>query len=233
VGYGLYLKEAARFTKNNPKIYESGMTAETKRAELALNLALAGKKCALVSGGDAGVYGMAGAVFELAAEKRLDLGPNPGQLTIKVAPGVPSMIAGAAGLGAPLTHDFCAISLSDRLTPWEAIEKRLDLASLAGFVIAIHNPKSRGRNWQLEKAAEIIAKNLPLETPVGIVARKGRAGEKIFITDLGRLPQEDVDMQTLAIVGNASTFVYKGYMITPRGYGAKYFAREKDENKAP
>jgi precorrin-3B C17-methyltransferase len=198
------------------------MARELKRANLALNLALAGRRVAVVSGGDSGIYGMAGAVFERAASRKLALGQGPDQLDVRVVAGIPSIVAGAALLGAPLTHDFCAISLSDRLTPWPDIEKRLDLASQAGFVVALHNPKSHGRDWQLKRAAEILAQNLSPKTPVGIAARVGRWGEKTLITDLERLPEEEVDMQTLAIVGNETTFVYQGYLITPRGYVNKY-----------
>jgi precorrin-3B C17-methyltransferase len=198
------------------------MTQELARAERALELALAGLRVAVVSGGDSGVYAMAGAVFELAAAKKLNLGTGPGQLLIQVTAGVPAVIAGAARLGAPLTHDFCAISLSDRLTPWPLIEKRLDLASQAGFVIALYNPKSHGRDWQLARAAEILGQNLPGQTPVGLVSRCGREGQKTAITELGSLASQEVDMQTLAIVGNQTTFVYQGYLITPRGYAAKY-----------
>jgi precorrin-3B C17-methyltransferase len=224
VGYGLYLDQAKLWVNENARIYASSMTKETQRADLALDLAFNDQEVSVVSGGDSGVYAMAGAVFERAATRRLPLGPNLGQLTIKVVPGVPSLIAGAALLGAPLTHDFCAISLSDRLTPWAIIEKRLDLASQAGFVVTIHNPKSHGRAWQLTKAAAILSQNLDPKTPVGVASRCGREGEKAFLTDLDRLPNEEVDMQTLVVVGNATTFVYEGYMITPRGYVAKYGA---------
>jgi precorrin-3B C17-methyltransferase len=221
VGYGLYLDQAKPFLKGQ-EILASGMTKESQRADLALDLALSGRRAAVVSGGDSGVYAMAGAVFERAAARKLPLGFDEGRLEIKVRPGVPSMIAGAALLGAPLTHDFCAISLSDRLTPWPTIEKRLDLASQAGFVLAIHNPKSHGRDWQLKRAAEILAQNLAPQTPVGVVARVGREGERKIVTDLAGLPFIEADMQTLVVVGNATTFVYQGYLVTPRGYEAKY-----------
>jgi precorrin-3B C17-methyltransferase len=222
VGYGLYVDQARPFLPANAIIQASGMTKELERAGLALDLALQGQKVAVVSGGDAGVYAMAGAVFELAAARQLNLGQKIGQLSIQVIPGIPALIAGAALLGAPLTHDFCAISLSDRLTPWPVIEKRLDLASQAGLVVALYNPKSHGRDWQLAKAAEILGRNLAPRTPVGIASRCGREGQKTSLTDLGRLALQEVDMQTLVIVGNANTFVYQGYMITPRGYADKY-----------
>jgi precorrin-3B C17-methyltransferase len=202
------------------------MTQEMDRAEAALDLALSGKKAALVSGGDAGVYAMAGAVFELAAARKVNLSEGLERLEIKVIAGVPALIAGAALLGAPLTHDFCAISLSDRLTPWPTIEKRLDLASQAGLVIALYNPKSHGRSWHLTRAAEILSQNLPPTTPVGLAARCGREGQNITLTTLADLPQSQVDMQTLVIIGNPTTFVYQGYLITPRGYAQKYLKNQ-------
>ena len=231
MGYRLYLKEAGPFLPPDAEIVGSGMTAEMARAEAALASAAAWKPTCLVSGGDPGVYAMAGAVLEVAAAKGLDLGGRPGQLKINVVTGTPSLTAAAALLGAPLTHDFCAVSLSDRLTRWEDIALRLDLASRAGFVIAIHNPKSRGRDWQLAEAAKILLGNLPPDVPAGIARRCGRPGESAEITTLGRLAAAEADMQTLVIVGNRSTFVYRGYMITPRGYVGKYGGGGADEGE--
>jgi precorrin-3B C17-methyltransferase len=202
------------------------MTREMDRAQKAIDLAREGLNTAVISGGDSGVYAMAGAVFELAAAQKLPLGQKPGELYIKVIAGIPAVISGAALLGAPLTHDFCAISLSDRLTPWEVIEKRLSLAGQGGFVIALYNPKSHGRSWQLAKAAEILSRHLPPKTPVGLAGRVGREGEKTQVTTLDKLAEKDVDMQTLVIVGSPSTFVYRNYLITPRGYMDKYWSGE-------
>jgi len=193
-----------------------------KRAGEALDSALSGRLTAVVSGGDAGVYGMAGAVFEVAAARNLDLGQGPGQLSIEVLAGVPAAVAGAALLGAPLTHDFCLISLSDRLTPWEVIEKRLDLATQGDFVIVLYNPKSRGRDWQLGRALEILAQRLAPGTPAGVVSRAGRDGQATLVTTLEKLGEAPVDMQTLVIIGNSRTFVYQDFLITPRGYVEKY-----------
>jgi precorrin-3B C17-methyltransferase len=218
LGYKLYLDEAANLIPPTASKYSSGMTAEVARAQKALELATSGIRTCMISGGDPGVYAMAGAVFEVVANSKIALGSAPGQLEIKVITGTPSVTAAAALLGAPLTHDFCAVSLSDRLTPWDLIVKRLDLASQADFVIAIHNPKSHGRDWQLGEAVNILLKNLSPKTPVGIARRCGREGQSSEITTLDKLPACDVDMQTLIIVGNQSTFVYSGFMITPRGY---------------
>jgi precorrin-3B C17-methyltransferase len=200
----------------------SPMTAEVARAERALGLAAEGQAVAMVSGGDPGVYAMAGAIFEVAAQRGLPLGSGQGQFQIEVVTGTPALTAAAALLGAPLTHDFCAVSLSDRLTSWETIEKRLDLASRADFVIAIYNPKSHGRPWQLGRAAEILLGNMSPLTPVGLASRCGREGQAVGLTTLGNLAEAKIDMQTLVIVGNSSTFVYQGRMITPRGYAGKY-----------
>ena len=220
-GYNLYLEQAKPHIKK-AKMFKSGMTSEMRRAEEAIDSALAGRRTVVVSGGDAGVYAMAGAVFEVAATRSLPLGRGPGKLRIKVVPGVPAMVAGAALLGAPLTHDFCAISLSDRLTPWELIEKRLSLAAQADFVIAIYNPKSRERDWQLGRAVELLLEHKSPDTAVGITARIGRAGQETNITTLSQLPEATVDMQTILLVGNKSTFVHHNFMITPRGYVNKY-----------
>lgn len=220
-GYGLYLEQALPHIKK-AVLHKSGMTAEMRRAEEALGMALGGRRTAVVSGGDAGVYAMAGAIFEVAAAKGIALGREDGQLRVKVIPGVPALVASAALLGAPLTHDFCAVSLSDRLTPWELIEKRLNAAGEADFVICLYNPKSRGRDWQLGRAAEILLQHRPADLPVGLVSRAGREGQEVRLTTLAELPAAPVDMQTLVVIGNRSTFVYQGFMITPRGYVSKY-----------
>ena len=220
-GYSLYLEQAGSLIQK-AEIHASGMTAEMKRAGAALDSALDGRRTAVVSGGDAGVYGMAGVIFEVAAARNLDLGRGPGQLQIEVLAGVPAAVAGAALLGAPLTHDFCLISLSDRLTPWVLIEKRLDLAARGDFVIVLYNPKSRGRDWQLDRALEILARRLDRHTPAGVVGRAGRAGQFTLVTTLGELDTAPVDMQTLVIIGNSRTFIHRDFLITPRGYIDKY-----------
>ncbi len=222
-GYGLYLEQAKPHLSAGAKIHQSGMTQEMRRAEEAISTAAAGRRTVIVSGGDAGVYAMAGAVFEVAANKGAALGEGEGQLDIRVIAGVPALVAAAALLGAPLTHDFCAISLSDRLTPWELIEKRLRLAVEADFVICLYNPKSRGRDWQLGRAAELLlAQHRSPQLPVGVVSRAGREGQSVHITTLSELASAPVDMQTIIVIGNQSTFVYQGFMITPRGYVNKY-----------
>jgi precorrin-3B C17-methyltransferase len=223
-GYRLYLEQARPHLRPDAEIMGSGMTAETRRAREALAVSMEGRRCAVVSGGDAGVYAMAGVVYEVAAGMGLPLGTAPGELKITVIPGTPALCAGAALLGAPLTHDFCCVSLSDRLTEWDLIRRRLEMAARADFVIVIYNPRSRGRDWQLASARELLLTILPGSTPAGLAVRCGREGERGILTTLADLNPEDVDMQTLVVVGNSSTFVYRGAMITPRGYVRKYGA---------
>lgn len=200
----------------------SPMTKEIDRAGTALDLALAGDFVSLVSGGDPGIYAMAGLVFELARSRNISLGHEPDQITINVIPGVSALSAAASLLGSPINHDFATISLSDRLTPWEVIEKRLSLAAQGDFVIVLYNPKSKGRTWQIGKAFEIIGKHRSPETPVGIARRATRPGESIEITTLERGDQCDIDMQSTVIIGSSKSFIYQGRMVTPRGYSDKY-----------
>ncbi|MDR2339591.1 MAG: precorrin-3B C(17)-methyltransferase [Deltaproteobacteria bacterium] len=223
IGYKLYIEQAEPWLSERTKRVSSVMTEEIKRAEEALETAVnTGGRIAIVSGGDPGLYAMAGVVYELAASKKIPLGKGKGKLRIRVIPGTPALVAGAALLGAPITHDFCTISLSDRLTEWDLIKKRLILASQSDFVIVIYNPKSYGRTWQLGEAKMLLLDNLKVTTPVGICSKLGRHGEKARIVTLRELEPDDIDMQTILIVGNSTTFVYDGCMITPRGYVKKY-----------
>ena len=221
VGYKTYI-DLIRPLLAGKEVAASGMTRELDRAAQALDLAMAGKRVALVSGGDPGIYAMAGVLFELVRARNIPLGSNRGQVLIEVVPGIPALAAAAAILGAPLTHDFASISLSDRLTPWEAIEKKLDLAAKADFVIILYNPKSKGRDWQFGRALEIIGGSRTGDTPVGLVTRAMRDGQSARLTELGRAAEAAVDMQTIVIIGNSNTFVYQDKMITPRGYLNKY-----------
>ena len=174
---------------------------------------------------------MAGLVFVTCKIKGITIVP-PGSgtrtaddrnvLRIEVVPGIPALSAGAALLGAPLTHDFTAISLSDLLTPWELIEKRLEAAARADFVIVLYNPKSKKRHWQLEKAQEIILQHRGKNTPVGIVSRAMREQQNIEIVTLDTLHTADVDMQTTVFIGSSTSSRYMDFMYTPRGYAKKY-----------
>lgn len=225
VGYQTYLEHIAPLLAGR-EVVAGAMKQELARGRLALARAVAGARVALVSGGDAGVYGMAGVILELAAAQELHVAapgdPGPVDLYLEVIPGVPAVTAAAALLGAPLMHDFCAISLSDLLTPWELIEKRVRAAAAADFVIALYNPVSKKRHWQLGAVQELLLKEKSPQTPVGIVRRAMRAGEEVILTTLGEMLGHPVDMQSILIVGNSRSFIYGRYLITPRGYLDKY-----------
>ncbi|MBI9074576.1 MAG: precorrin-3B C(17)-methyltransferase [Desulfatibacillum sp.] len=222
VGYKTYL-DIIEPVIQGKKTLATGMTKEVDRVEAAIDAALNGQSCALVSGGDPGVYAMAGLVLEVLANRKIACNTSAeNNLKVEVIPGIPALCAGAALLGAPLTHDFAAISLSDLLTPWELIEKRLAAAASADFVIVIYNPKSKKRDWQLNKAREIILEHRPGTTPVGVVTGAMRENQRIQLSSLENLHMADVDMQSIVFVGNSSTFIYGDLMITPRGYSKKY-----------
>jgi len=210
------------------EVIQTAMKKEVERVEAAINIAFSGQSCAIVSSGDAGIYAMAGLVFEMCQKKEITIttpcaaNENKDALQIEVIPGIPALAAGASLLGAPLTHDFAAISLSDLLTPWELIEKRINAAASADFVIVIYNPKSKKRSGHLENAQKIILKYRNKNTPVGIVTGAMRDNQRIQLTTLENLHTADVDMQTTVFIGNSTTFNYQGFMITPRGYAKKY-----------
>jgi precorrin-3B C17-methyltransferase len=169
---------------------------------------------------------MAGLVLEMCAAQGLKVGPPEAahevDLYLEVIPGIPALAAGASLLGAPLMHDFAAISLSDLLTPWEVIQRRVEAAAQADFVIVLYNPKSKKRDWQLKAVVELLLRHREPSTPVGIVRQAMRPEENITLTTLKKLPEQEVDMQSIVFVGNSQTLQYGGYMITPRGYLAKY-----------
>ena len=210
IGYKTYIN-LIKDLVSGKYILENGMRQEVDRCTRALDLSSKGHKVALISGGDSGVYAMAGLVYELNSklDKRED---------IRVVQGITSSISAAASLGAPLMHDFCQISLSDLMTDWSLIEKRIELASRADFVICIYNPKSKGRPDHLETAFNIIREYKPATTPVGIVKNAGRSNEEKYIMTLASMDFEICDMSTMIIVGNKETFIDGDIMITPRGF---------------
>ena len=191
--------------------YSTGMTKEIDRCRWALEKASTGKRVALVCSGDAGVYGMASPLLELAEEY-----PD---VTIEVVPGLTAALSGGAVLGAPLAHDFCVISLSDRLTPWEVIEKRLAAAAMGDFCMAVYNPSSKGRPDYLARAVRILLQNGKApDTVCGLVRNIGREGQSAQVLTLAQLEQTPVDMFTTVYIGNCNTRVLQGRMVTPRGY---------------
>lgn len=227
-GYTTYI-DLIRPLISGKTIISTPMKKEIQRAYEAIDTALAGRSCAVVSSGDSGIYAMAGLVLELCRERDIPIVtpasaslPGVDGLEVEVVAGIPALCAGAGLLGAPLTHDFAVISLSDLLTPWEVIEKRLAAAAAADFVIVLYNPKSKKRDWQLEKAQQIALAHRSAQTPVGVVTRAARDGESVAIVPLGELHTAPVDMQTIVFIGNSTTFRYADRMITPRGYTRKY-----------
>ncbi len=228
VGYKTYL-EFVRPLLAGKDVVSSGMMREVERCSEALAIACSGRTVALVSSGDAGVYGMAGLALELADEL-----PDPPEIV--VVPGVSAVQAAAAVLGAPLMHDFAVISLSDLLTPWDTIERRLVAAAAADFVVALYNPRSKGRTAQIETARNIMLAARSSRTPVGIVRNACRDGEEKVVTTLGDMLSHHIDMFSMVIIGNSATRVdRRGRMVTPRGYetGARREERGTRENLAP
>jgi cobalt-precorrin 5A hydrolase/precorrin-3B C17-methyltransferase len=221
VGYGLYLDLIDELIAGKPR-HQSGLGAERERVDQALALAATGRRVALVSSGDAGIYGLASLVFEqIERTARADWR----RVAVTVVPGVSALQAAAARLGAPLGHDFCAISLSDLLTPWATIERRVSAAAQADFVIALYNPRSERRGWQLARARALIAEQRAPDTPVGVARNLGRAGESVVTTTLGALDVDAVDMLSVILVGNSSTRRLAlgdgARLYTPRGYADK------------
>ena len=209
-GYTVYI-DLVRPHYPEKEVYTTGMTREIDRCRWALEAAQSGKVVALVCSGDAGVYGMASPLLELA-------GAYP-DVEVEIVPGLTAALSGAAVLGAPLAHDFCVISLSDRLTPWEVIEKRLACAAAGDFCVALYNPSSKGRADYLAKAVRILRANGKAdETLCGVVRSIGREGQSSCLLTLAELEQTTVDMFTTVFVGNAATQNLRGKMVTPRGY---------------
>lgn len=214
-GYNAYIELVKPYFPGK-EFFGNGMTGEVKRCKEALALAATGKTVAMISSGDAGIYGMAGLILELSRDLDLEI------ITI---PGITAAASGGALLGAPLMHDFAVISLSDRLTDWELIQKRLRLASEADLSLVLYNPRSKGRPDYLETARQICLTAKKPDTPVGIVKNIGRDGEMVILTTLEQLNVNDVDMFSTVFIGNSKTYLENGHMITPRGYLEKEAAK--------
>lgn len=213
IGYKTYINLISSLITNQECIV-NGMRGEVERCKKAYELALTGKDVAVISSGDSGVYGMAGLVFEIIAE-------NNSTVAIEIIPGVTSANAAAALLGAPIMHDHVYISLSDLMTDWVLIQKRIDLAGQGDFVICLFNPKSKGRPTHINKAREILLKYRLEETVVGIVKNAKREDESTVITTLKDMLDYPIDMTTMVIIGNSMTYKYSDFMITPRGYNVR------------
>ena len=211
VGYKYYFRFIEKIIRPGAICIDSGMKREKARAEEAYNYAAEGKVVTVISSGDAGIYGMAPLIYEMKREK----GSN---ISIEVLPGISAFQKAASLLGAPVGHDFCVISLSDLMTPWELIEKRIKAAASADFITAIYNPKSEGRYWQFYRLIEIFLQERDPQTPVGFVRQAGREEQEVTITTLADFDPEQVDMFTVILIGNSQTYKFENKMITPRGY---------------
>lgn len=209
VGYTPYI-EYLEDLVDGKEVFSTGMKGEIKRCKTAIDMVRKGKNTAIISTGDAGLYGMAGPILELAKD-----------IEVEVIPGVTAAFSAASELGAPIMHDYASISLSDLMTPWEVIESRLDKAAEADFIISIYNPRSKGRKNHLKRAIEIISKHRLGNTPVGIVKNSGRKNTEINITILSEIDYELVDMLSVIIIGNTNTYIEDNKIITPRGYDIK------------
>lgn len=206
VGYTFYM-ELIKDLIAGKKVVKTGMRGEMERCRAAVEEVKKGFETCIISTGDSGLYGMAGPVLELTEG-----------IEVEIIPGVTSSFCAAAEVGAPIMHDFCTISLSDLLTPWEVIEKRLHMAAIGDFVITLYNPKSKGRPGNINKAIEIILSHIKPATPAALVKNAGREGNERRIVTLGTIDYNFIDMMTVVIIGNSNTYVKEGRMITPRGY---------------
>lgn len=218
VGFRAYIEQIEGLISGK-EVVSMELGQELERAAAAVDSAYAGNTVAVVSSGDAGIYGMSGPVFRVLTDRDWD-GQSPDVVTV---PGVSAMQAAAAVIGSPLMQDFCAISLSDLLTPWEKIRGRLEAAGQGDFVVALYNPRSKRRQTQLLEAREILLKHRPGSTPVGLVGDAFRPGQRVKITTLHDLEKdaEFVDMVTIVVIGNSTTYLHSGKVITPRGYEEK------------
>ena len=209
IGYHVYV-DLVKGRYPDKKTLTTPMTKEADRCRMALEAARGGEKVAMVCSGDSGIYGMAALIYELRGEDK--------EPEIDVIPGLTAACSGAALLGAPLTHDFAVVSLSDRLTPWETIERRLEATAKADLSIVLYNPASHGRPDHLRRACEILLRTLPEDRPCGVARNIGREGEGRELLTLGQLKDAKVDMFCTVFIGNASTKLIGGEMVTPRGY---------------
>lgn len=217
VGYKYYFQFIEPYVREGCECIDTGMKKERERAEQAFMFAEQGKTVVVISSGDAGIYGMAPLIFEMSKERRIT---NPLQPHTEIVslPGISAFQKAASLLGAPIGHDMCIISLSDLMTPWEVIEKRIVAAAVGDFVTAVYNPKSHGRYWQLYRLQEIFLKHRSAGTPLGYVRQAGREEQEIKVTTLCEFNPEDVDMFTVILIGNSQSYITDGKMITPRGY---------------
>ena len=211
VGYKYYFQFIQPYVSDGCECIDTGMKKERQRAEQAFEMAEQGNTVVVISSGDAGIYGMTPLIYEMRRERGSDI-------EIESLPGISAFQKAASLLGAPIGHDMCVISLSDLMTTWDVIERRIIAAAVGDFVTAVYNPKSHGRYWQLYRLQELFLQNRSAETPVGYVRQAGREDECIKVTTLGEFDPEDVDMFTVILIGNSQSYIADGKIITPRGY---------------
>lgn len=212
VGYKYYFQFVENLIRPETLCVDSGMKKERERAVEAFAYAEQGKTVCVISSGDSGIYGMAPLIYEMRIERKSNI-------EVEVLPGISAFQKAAALLGCPIAHDFCVVSLSDLMTPWLTIEKRVEAAAVADFITAVYNPKSKGRYWQLYRLQELFLKHRSPDTPVGYVRQAGREEQEVKLTTLADFDPEDVDMFTIVVIGNSQTYISAdGKMITPRGY---------------
>ena len=213
VGYKYYFQFIEPYLKPGCQCIDTGMKRERERAEQAFAFAKQGKDVVVISSGDAGIYGMTPLIYEMAREQGCE------DIEVTSLPGISAFQKAASLLGCPMGHDFCVLSLSDLMTPWETIERRIRAAAVGDFVTAVYNPKSHGRYWQLYRLVEIfLQEGRSEDTPVGFVRQAGREDEAVTLTTLGQFDPEEVDMFTVVIIGNSQSYRWGDKFITPRGY---------------
>ena len=212
VGYKYYFRFVKGYLRPDAVCVDSGMKAERQRAEEAINYALEGKTVCVISSGDAGIYGMSPLIYEMMRDKGIE------GLEVEVLPGISAFQKAAALLGCPIGHDLCILSLSDLMTPWLRIERRIEAAAYGDFITAIYNPKSQGRYWQLYRLIEIFSQHRSPDTPVGYVRQAGRPEQEVTLTTLAEFDPEQVDLFTVVLMGNTQSYNWEGHFITPRGY---------------
>ncbi|MBO7537857.1 MAG: precorrin-3B C(17)-methyltransferase [Prevotella sp.] len=222
VGYKYYFQFVEQYLKPGCECVDTGMKKERERAEQAFLLAEQDKTVVVISSGDAGIYGMAPLIYEMKQAHQSDV-------EIETLPGISAFQKAASLLGAPIGHDMCIISLSDLMTPWEVIERRIKAAAFGDFVTAVYNPKSHGRYWQIYRLQELFLKYRSADTPIGYVRQAGREEQEVKVTTLGAFDPEDVDMFTVILIGNSQSYIADGKFITPRGY----YREEKENNVKP
>ena len=227
VGYKYYFQFITPYLKPGCECIDTGMKHERERAEQAFQLAEEGKIVVVISSGDAGIYGMTPLIYEMKRERNSDV-------EVTSFPGISAFQKAASLLGAPIGHDFCVISLSDLMTPWEVIERRIKAAATGDFVTAVYNPKSNGRYWQLYRLKEVfLSEGRSESTPVGFVRQAGRPEQEVTVTTLGAFNPEAVDMFTIVLIGNSQSYNWSGQMITPRGYYQAPSNSPKGERDCP